>query len=194
MNVIIEIFSNGGLLMWPLLLCSLCSLTMSIERLIFWLLEYKKRNTTLLGTLFKLTEEGRIDEALRLFHDKTDMTARVLFYGLTHHRDGLRENMELRAAEFITQMKRGLRALETIIAVAPLLGILGTVMGIIDSFNILGLTGIADPRGVVSGIAVALITTAFGLSIAIITIIPYNFFLPLVQKKSGSNPAKRNPV
>ncbi len=184
MNAIIDVFSKGGPLMWPLLLCSLCSLTVIIERVIFWLRESKKGNGDLVRTLFRLTQEGKLNQALKLFQEKLDMVTDVIFYALRHHHDGIKESMELKAVQLISGMKRGLRVLETIIAVAPLLGILGTVVGIIDSFNILGLKGITDPQGVVSGIAEALITTAFGLSIAIITLVPYNFFIHLVQKKA----------
>jgi biopolymer transport protein ExbB len=184
MNVIIDIFQKGGPLMWPLLACSLCSLTITIERIIFWLREYKKKDLQLITSLLQLAEKGNITSARTLFPKKADMAAQVLCFGLNATHNDIKETMELKAAEFVVIMKRGLRVLETIIAVAPLLGILGTVIGIIDSFNILGLKGITDPQGVVGGIAEALITTAFGLSIAIVSLVPYNFFVHLVQKKA----------
>ncbi len=188
MNVIIDLFAKGGPLMWPLLLCSLCSLTVSIERLIFWVRERRKTSPRLTAEVFRLGGEGRALQALALLERKSrhrDMTSLLLYHGLVHCADDPGLFMEQKAAELVSSCKRGLRVLETIIAVAPLLGILGTVLGIIDSFHILGISGITDPHRVVSGIAVALITTAFGLFIAVISIVPYNFFVHLVQKQAG---------
>ena len=79
-------------------------------------------------------------------------------------------------------MKRYLSVLDTIITAAPLLGILGTVSGIIISFDLLGDAGIEDPKAVTGGIAQALITTATGLSIAIVTLLPYNALTRKVEK------------
>ena len=83
-------------------------------------------------------------------------------------------------------MKRGLNVLDTIITLSPLLGILGTVSGIIGSFELLGDMGIQDPKAVTGGIAQALITTAAGLSVAIVTLIPYNLFRQAKSKTSQS--------
>ncbi len=188
MNVIIDLFIRGGPLMWPLLVCSLCSLTVSIERLFFWLGERAHKNPALVSEVLRLGREGRPEKALALLEEeigKQDMTARLLRHGLLHCGGEPGLHLEQKAAELIARCKRGLRVLETIIAIAPLLGILGTVLGIIDSFNILGLQGITNPQGVVSGIAVALITTAFGLFIAILSIVPYNLFVHLLQKQAG---------
>lgn len=82
----------------------------------------------------------------------------------------------------IEQTRRGLTVLDTVITLAPLLGILGTVSGIISSFELLGEMGIQDPKAVTSGIAQALLTTAAGLTIAIITLIPYNAFVRKTEK------------
>jgi len=84
--------------------------------------------------------------------------------------------MESAATEELQRMGRFMGALDTMITVAPLLGILGTVIGIIDSFEVLGSAGIDDPRAVTGGIAQALITTAAGLAIAIFAVFPYNYF------------------
>ena len=86
------------------------------------------------------------------------------------------------AAEEIGRMRRGLGILDTIITMAPLLGILGTIIGIIESFDPLGMKGIADPKTLTSGIAQALITTAAGLAVALITLIPHNYFIHRVER------------
>jgi biopolymer transport protein ExbB len=90
--------------------------------------------------------------------------------------------MESAAAEELRRMQRFTGVLDTMITVAPLLGIFGTVLGIIDSFEILGAAGIADPRAVTGGIAQALITTAFGLGIAILSVFPFNYFNSRVEE------------
>ena len=90
--------------------------------------------------------------------------------------------MQVAAENEIARMKRGLNVLDTIITMAPLLGILGTVLGIIESFDLLGMSGIEDPKAVTGGIAQALITTATGLSIALATLVPFNYLVSRVQK------------
>jgi biopolymer transport protein ExbB len=90
--------------------------------------------------------------------------------------------MEVAAEAEIERMTRGLNILDTIITMAPLLGILGTVIGIINSFELLSHSGIQNPKAVTGGIAQALITTAAGLTVAILTLVPFNFFVAKVKK------------
>ncbi|MGA9260380.1 MAG: MotA/TolQ/ExbB proton channel family protein [Desulfobacterales bacterium] len=89
--------------------------------------------------------------------------------------------MEASAADEIKRMRRFMNVLDTMITVAPLLGIFGTVIGIIQSFDVLGTSGIEHPEIVTAGIAQALITTAAGLGIAILSVFPYNYFNSLVE-------------
>jgi len=99
-----------------------------------------------------------------------------------HRNYSLSQALEMGAEEEVKRMRKNLTILDTIITLAPLLGILGTVMGIIDSFHLLGAAGIESPRVVTEGIAQALITTATGLAIAIMTLIPYNYFLSRIER------------
>ena len=109
----------------------------------------------------------------------------VLLEGLQHAATGrMTEAMQLTAARQLKLEKRGINLLDTIVTVAPLLGILGTVLGIIDSFNLLSDAGIQNPQAVLGGIAQALITTAAGLTVAVISLLPMNFFLSRLQKKA----------
>jgi len=94
--------------------------------------------------------------------------------------------MESAAAEEIKRMRRYMNILDTMITVAPLLGIFGTVIGIILSFEVLGSSGIEHPEAVTAGIAQALITTATGLGIAILTVFPYNYFNSRVENSAIS--------
>jgi biopolymer transport protein ExbB len=173
---------RGGPLMWPLLFCSLVSLTISIERGIFWWRVSRRRNERLVENIFGDTEQGDFDGALSIGNATFDFAARVLASGLAHRDYGLTESMQVAAEDEIARMKRGLSVLDTIITMAPLLGILGTVLGIIESFDLLGMSGIEDPKAVTGGIAQALITTATGLSVALVTLVPFNYLVSKVQR------------
>ncbi len=178
----VALFYKGGPLMWPLLICSFLSLTVIIERLIFWIREERGDNGHSVEKILHLTEQGRFDEALEASNGVEDAAARVLKEGLRKREFGIKESIEIAAMEEIERMKRGMTVLDTIITLAPLLGILGTVLGIIESFDMLGRAGIENPRAVTGGIAQALITTAAGLSVAIVALIPFNMFVSKVRK------------
>lgn len=177
-----KFIEDGGIIMYPLLVCSVISLTFSIERLFFWIREKRGRDVKLLDKVMREAEDGNYNNALRLGQGSKDHVVRVISSGLTHIESSMISALELAAGDEINRMKKGLSVLDTIITMAPLLGILGTVIGIIQSFESLGQTGVEDPKAVTGGIAVALITTAAGLIIAIATIIPYNYFLSRLEK------------
>ena len=168
--------------MYPLLICSIISMTFAIERLIFWIKEKNGRNFKLLNKIMNEAEAGNYSEALKLGKGSKDHVIRVICSGLAHIEFSMISALEMAAGDEINRMKRGLTVLDTIITMAPLLGILGTVIGIIQSFDMLGQMGIEDPKSVTGGIAQALITTAAGLAIALFTIIPYNYFSSRVEK------------
>ena len=172
-----EYFFKGGPIMYPLLLCSFISLTVIIERLIFWIREERRKTPHLVDEILTLAEKKEYEKAAEIAGRSGDYVAKVLFSGLVHREFSLISALEMAASQEMTRMKRYLTVLDTMITMAPLLGILGTVTGIINSFDLLGSTGIEHPRAVTSGIAQALITTATGLAIAILTLIPYNYFL-----------------
>lgn len=178
----LELFQEGGVVMYPLIVCSIVSMAFSIERLIFWIGEKRNRENSRLNNIMKEAEYGNYSTALRLGKDSGDHVIRVICSGLAHIEFSMLSALEMAAGDEINRMKRGLAVLDTIITMAPLLGILGTVIGIIQSFDMLGQAGIEDPKSVTSGIAQALITTAAGLTIALATIIPYNYFMSRVEK------------
>lgn len=165
---------KGGLIMWPLLVCSMVALAIVVERTVFWLQISRHKNQNLINRIFSLTEEGKFGEAIKEAEHSNCLVCRILTSGLAHRNYGLVQSLEAAALFEIEKMKRYLSVLDTIITAAPLLGILGTVSGIIISFDLLGDAGIEDPKAVTGGIAQALITTATGLSIAIVTLLPYN--------------------
>ena len=169
-----NLFLSGGPVMWPLLACSLVALTMIVERLMFWLRTDVARDRAAIERLL---------EAYRLGREHGDgeiapqgAVLRMLLSGLAHREFSCAKAMETVALEELKRMRRGMNVLDTIITAAPMLGILGTVTGIITSFDILGQVGVEEPKAVVAGIAEALITTAAGLTISIATVFPYNYF------------------
>ena len=176
-----ELFLKGGPLMYPLLICSLIALTITIERIMFWIREKKQCDSERLKDILHDVEIGNFDRALSSGKGSRDSIVRVICCGLTHHDFSLLSAMEMAAADEIERMKRGLPILDTIITMAPLLGILGTVLGIIESFHFLGIAGVENPKEVVGGIAQALITTAAGLSVALFTLVPFNYFVSKVR-------------
>jgi biopolymer transport protein ExbB len=177
-----DFFVRGGPIMYPLLICSLISVTIIVERIIFWLAVKRGRDTFLISEMLQLAEKGHYEKAAQRARGTQDYIARVLLEGIAHRSYSLSQALEMRAEEELKRMKRNLTILDTIITLAPLLGILGTVIGIINSFHLLGAAGIESPRVVTEGIAQALITTATGLAIAIMTLIPYNYFLSRIER------------
>ena len=162
--------------MYPLLGCSVIVLTVIIERAFFWLQIERKRDRKLLDQVLSISQTGD----WQLIRDKTkgcrDHVIRILAVGILHRRFSMAKAMEAEAEATVREMRRYMIIMDTMITVAPLLGILGTVIGIIASFTILGENAIADPRAVTGGIAQALISTATGLTISIATVFPYNYF------------------
>ncbi|MFH1969075.1 MAG: MotA/TolQ/ExbB proton channel family protein [Verrucomicrobiota bacterium] len=180
-----SVIIKGGPVMWPLLICSLLSVTITIERLLFWWRQrMSARREELLDRLLQHTECGEFDQAIQIARRHPFAATRILAAGLKHHAYGLEGSLEVAAGDEIARMKYGLTALDTVITLAPLLGILGTVMGIIHSFRILEAVEIQDPSAVISGLAEALITTAVGLIIAMVTLVPYNVLVSKIQREA----------
>ncbi|MFQ5686324.1 MAG: MotA/TolQ/ExbB proton channel family protein [Candidatus Scalindua sp.] len=178
----LNLILKGGPVMYPLLICSLVSLTITIERIIFWSNEKRRMDRKLLDEIFGEIEKGFYEKAVTLGNKSKDYMIKIVCYALTHHKSSRINMLEMAADDEIDKMKRGMAILDTIITMAPLLGILGTVTGIIVSFDFLGKAGVEDPKAVTGGIAQALITTATGLTIALATIVPYNYFIVKLER------------
>lgn len=170
------IFQKGGPIMYPLLLCSIIAFTVVVERTWFWWRESRRLDRSRAEEVVSLAGNGDLEEAVRATRDAEDAVGRVLLSGLVHRDTGPARAMEQAAAGEVRRMRRLMVVLDTMITVAPLLGILGTVTGIIYSFDMLGNATVGSPREVVSGIAQALVTTAAGLTIAVCCLFPYNYF------------------
>jgi biopolymer transport protein ExbB len=177
----IDVFVRGGPVMYPLLACSIIALTVVIERLFFWIKEGARHDNQLVDHVLELCQRGNWEAVRKKVQGSKDFVIRVLVAGILHREFSMSKAMEAAAAEEIKRMRRYMSVLDTIITVAPLLGIFGTVIGIIISFEILGVGGIEHPEAVTAGIAQALITTASGLGIAILTVFPFNYFNTRVE-------------
>jgi len=172
----IEVFNDGGPVMYPLLLCSVIVLTVIIERIIFWIYTGMQSDQPLVQDILELSRQSDWEAVRQRTAGSKDFLVKILVSGILHRDFSMAKAMEAAAADEIKRMQRYMNVLDTMITVAPLLGIFGTVIGIISSFEILGSTGIEHPQAVTAGIAQALITTATGLGIAILTVFPYNYF------------------
>jgi len=176
MQTIWQIFKSGGPVMWPLLGCSIITLTVVLERIFFWIGLQRNRNRPLMDEVLEIARSGDWETIKNKTAGCRDHVIRMLVVGILHREFSLSKAMEAEAEVTLKRMRKYMTVLDTMITVAPLLGIFGTVLGIITSFQLLGASGIEDPKAVTAGIAQALITTATGLGIAILAVFPYNYF------------------
>lgn len=172
---------QGGPVMWPLLVCSIVVVTVIGERFLFWIQTKRKRNRELMDELLRLAESRDWQKIKERTRGCEDHVIRMLTVGILHRKYDMSKAMEAEARHMVRKMSQCMTVLDTMITVAPLIGIFGTVLGIISSFEMLGTGGIADPKLVTGGIAQALITTAAGLGISIITVFPYNYFKSRIE-------------
>lgn len=172
----LELFQKGGPVMYLLLACSLAAATVTIERIIFWSRERRNHDRNLVDDILQRAERNDYNEAARLGSGSADSIARVLVCGIVHRDFSLNNALEMAAAAEIKRMRRFMNVLDTMVTITPLLGILGTVTGIIRSFEAMGVAGEQNPIAVSGGIAEALITTAAGLLIAIPSVAFFNYF------------------
>jgi biopolymer transport protein ExbB len=184
---LLTLFADGGLMMYALVLCSLVGLGVIIAKA--YTLWIAHRDTDqILSEVEELTRAGRIDEAIQRAAETPGPTAAILLAGLRRIRGGSFREEELEQAINTTGtielgfLERGLVILATVANVAPLMGFLGTVAGMIMAFESIELAGDVDATLVAGGIKVALLTTATGLLIAIPTNIGYNFFVTRIDK------------
>lgn len=171
-----QFFIGGGPIMYPLLFCSIVVLTVVVERLMFWNRIDRDRSPALVDEVLELSRQGDWETVREKTRNSRDYIVKILVNGILHRQFSMIKAMESAAADEIRRMRRFMTILDTMITVAPLLGIFGTVLGIIQSFDVLGTAGIEHPEAVTAGIAQALITTAAGLSIAFPIQLAYNYF------------------
>ena len=162
--------------MYPLLACSIVVLTVIIESIFFCMRIDMRHSQALINDVLDLCRMGDW-EAVRLkTRNSKDYIIRILVTGILHREFSMTRAMESLAADEVRKMQQFMNIIDTMITVSPLLGILGTVTGVISSFDAIGSSGIDHPQLITAGLAEALVTTAAGLIIAIFAVFPYNYF------------------
>ena len=171
-----ELFSKGHEIMWPILLLSLVALTVVIERLLFILSENSHHEPEVVEKMLEQIEKRNINGALEIGKKSRDTIARILVYSLSNREYSLSNAFIRASSQELNRYQQGMATLDTAITAAPLLGLLGTVTGMMRTFGALGTGNIAESASkITGGVAEALIATCCGLFIAICCLLPYNY-------------------
>jgi len=170
---VIDLIEKGGIFMYPIIFCSIVALSVFIERL--WTLRRKHIiPAEFIRNIKELTKKQKISEAIFLCQGDTSSIAKIFLTGLKNTGRGMwlvKETIEERGGREAVILEKRLGILSTIANLTPLLGLLGTVSGMIKTFNVISVQGVGNPAHLAGGIAEALITTATGLCIAIPTLV-----------------------
>lgn len=173
----LELFRAGKWIMWPILLVSFIGVTVTIERIIFVIRESSRRDPELVERMITQVENGNIQEAVQMGRQSNDYLARIMVESLSGHQAGFSEAFLRASGRELARFAQGLPILDTVITAAPLLGLLGTVTGMMGMFGALRASDdIASAAGqITGGVAEALIATMCGLGIAIMGLLPFNY-------------------
>jgi biopolymer transport protein ExbB len=183
---LLSLFHDGGGWMYPLVLCSLFALGVIVAKgYTLWVA--RRRSKQVLEEVETLARAGRLDDAIRVAAETPGPVAAILYSGLRRVRErqtgaDIEKAIQTTGVIELGFLERGLTVLATVSNVAPLLGFLGTVAGMISAFGAIAAAGQVEASLVASGIKVALITTAAGLIIAVPVNIAYNFFVTRIDK------------
>lgn len=179
-----ELVKSGGWLMLPIIACSIAALGIVIER--FWSLQrIKVMPEYLMKQILQLHKENKLNLADINKLRKSSPLGRILAAGLVnrkHDKDVMKEAIEEVGRQVVHELERYLNTLGTIASISPLLGLLGTVIGMIKVFSVIVTAGVGDPGVLAGGISEALITTAAGLSVAIPSLIFHRYFSGLIDQ------------
>lgn len=174
-NAAVDLFIKGGPIMYPVALVAIWAICVLVERLAWWARLRLSRQPALLDQVLDALEGGQTDRAIELSKQASDPVVRMAHHGLKHAHGSVEGALEVAAGHELQQAGRFLGAMDTIVTLGPLLGLLGTVTGIMGSFSSIGSSELAVEK-VTGGIGEALIATAAGLGIAIVTLVPMNYF------------------
>jgi biopolymer transport protein ExbB len=192
-----SMFLKGGILMWPILLCSVIGLTVIIDRYIV-LRKAKINIPAFMVRIRGMIKKKDISGAISHCMEEKSPVANIVRKGLRKYKLGherVKEAIENAGSQEISKLEKGLPVLATVAGIAPLLGFLGTVTGMISAFMIIeDLAGSVNPSDLAGGIWEALITTAFGLMVGIPALAFYNYFLTAVKKLVGDMETVANDV
>ncbi|MFO7787339.1 MAG: MotA/TolQ/ExbB proton channel family protein [Halospina sp.] len=180
----LELLRPGGFIMIPLLICSILALAIIIER--FYALRISRvAPAAITNELWRLIKKKELNSRRLKAIQESSPIGRIMAAGLSnakHGRDIMKESIEHEASQVVHELERFLNPLGTIAVITPLLGLLGTVIGMIKVFSQIQLAGVGDPGLLAGGISEALITTAAGLTVAIPALIFHRFFIRRVDE------------
>ncbi|MFH1772537.1 MAG: MotA/TolQ/ExbB proton channel family protein [Candidatus Omnitrophota bacterium] len=186
----LQLLVKGGWLMIPILICSFFSLMIIIERLLFYIfgISLKYNFSEIKKRIFESVRQDRISEAIEICENNPFYLANILKIGLQHYEEPkeiIKEAMEDASLYEIPKLEKNLHFLSTFAHISPLLGLLGTVVGLVKCFSAIKETavnaGVVNPSVLAQGIEEALFTTVFGLSVAIPSYLAYNYFVHKVN-------------
>src|ERR1043166_9094054 len=176
-NVLVKNFEAGGPIMWPILITALVAVAVIGERTFWWWRESRKRDPQTLEKVFAALENGDFGEAARLSKECDDPVVRMIYHGMNHFHSSLHGALQVAAGAELQKAGRFLTVMDTLVTLAHLLGLLGTVSGIYRTFLVIGNASVENATGqITGGIGEALIATMCGLAIAILALIPFNYF------------------
>ncbi len=179
-----ELIKAGGVIMWPIIICSVLAMAITLERL--W--AYRRKRVVpehLLPQIWKLYKKGKLDRERILAIRESSPLGRMLATGLVNldnSREVMKEAIEEEGRQVVHGLERYLNALGTIASISPLLGLLGTVIGMIKVFTAITAAGVGNPAVLAGGISEALLTTAAGLTVAIPTLIAHRYLTGRVEE------------
>lgn len=173
-NIVVVYFLKGGWIMWPILVTAIVAVAVVGERVIWWAREGLRREPHRLEKVLACLETADFQEASKLADGSEDPIIRMIWHGLNHVHTSLQGALQVAAGVELQRAGRFLTIMDTLVTLAPLLGLLGTVSGIFRSFTSIG--GELAVEKVTGGIGEALIATMCGLAIAILSLIPFNYF------------------
>jgi len=180
-NIIVQFFLQGGPVMWPILCCAFVSVAVVGERSLWWWRESRKRDPQRLEEVLAALENADVPGAVGLAENSEDPVIRMIHRGLCHVHTSMQGALQLSAGIELQRAGRYLTVMDTLVTLAPLLGLLGTVTGLMGAFLKVGNAELAV-TAVTGGIGEALIATACGLGIAIFSLIPFNLFTSKVVR------------
>ena len=170
-----DLFAAGHEIMWPILLLSFVAITVIVERLLFIFRENGSREPEVVQKMLESVEHRDIEGAVALGKKSNDFVARILVYSLTNKEFSLSNAFVRASSQELARFTQGMATLDTCITAAPLLGLLGTVTGMMRTFGALGGGDIgAAANAITGGVAEALIATMCGLAIAVTSLLPFN--------------------
>lgn len=174
-NFLIDLIHRGGPIMYPVVGLAAFAACIVVERVVWWVKLSSRRNGAQVEQVYAALESGHTAQAMEITRDAKDPVVRMIHHGLNHPHTSLQNALQVAAGMEIQQAGRFLTAMDTVVTLGPLLGLLGTVTGIMGSFQSIGGAELAVEK-VTGGIGEALIATACGLGIAITVLVPLNYF------------------